>query len=139
MFTALLDLIRKRNRSRGWSLEQERDRKLAELKGRVDLRPGDTLALTFREKRVDGSERTWREHYDHRLERRQVIRAPDRRRPVAQAASRPRERRVRSREQRRTARTASSRGDPDEPEPPLEVIPLARFQRELERAFGGAA
>ena len=46
-------------------------------------------------------------------------------------STRPRERRARN-------RSAPSRGSPDDPHQ-LEVIPLARFRRELERAPGGAA
>jgi hypothetical protein len=58
-------------------------------------------------------------------------------------AARPRERRA-----RRVARTTGSRGDPDpEPEPPLKVIPLAAFRREVNarlllawsRSLGGVA
>ena len=51
-----------------------------------------------------------------------------------QNATRPRERRARG-------SSTSSRGSPDdsEPEPPLRVVPLARFRRDVQRALGGSA
>lgn len=65
-----------------------------------------------------------------------VVHAPSRRESAAPTAPamRPRERRVRR-------ASTSSRGSPDDsdPEPPLEVIPLACFRRDVRRALGGAA
>jgi hypothetical protein len=59
-----------------------------------------------------------------------TVHAPPRR----QNTARPRERRGRR-------ASTSSRASPGglDPEPPLEVIPPARFRRELRRALGGAA
>jgi hypothetical protein len=49
----------------------------------------------------------------------------------------PRENQSRQREHRSRSRTRPTRGSPDdpEPEPPLRVIPLAAFRRELRRAL----
>lgn len=64
-----------------------------------------------------------------------VVHAPPRRENAA-PAMRPRERRARR-------SSTSSRGSPDdpspEPEPPLEVIPVARFERDVRLALGEQA
>jgi hypothetical protein len=58
------------------------------------------------------------------------IHKPERR----ENGTRPRERRS-----RRTVRTAASRDDPSEPEPPLVEIPPTEFRRRLDAALRGRA
>jgi hypothetical protein len=64
-----------------------------------------------------------------------ALAASPKREPVAVPATRPREQRARR-------ASTSSRASPDdpspEPDPPLRVIPLARFRRAVCRALGGS-